>query len=296
MDRRRFLQSLFGLRAVTAETPVEAAERKSAESFFWANLKTGQIGFPSGLSIPSGMPGSVMKLVTAALVHEQHIDKDVGTIDCNSVIKVSGKTYSCLYAHGKVDLVKAIALSCNVYFAQVARKLNPAAIVEYARLFGLERPLAGYGPQVFPKKVASDPVPYALGLAPDLQPNALQMMRLSALVAGRGTSPALHDASRPDDCEEFKVELSDETWTILQQGMKLSAREGTGKKLDPDNKLHLAVKTGTTPHGKVYQSWLIGYFPYETPRYCFCVRAYSGTSIEQAIPAARRFLFASQWL
>jgi peptidoglycan glycosyltransferase len=300
IGRRRFLKSLFGLGAVTeqATSPAEAAVKKQPSSFFWCNLRNGQIGFPTGTTVPSGMPGSIMKLVTAAALRESGIVTDHTTVDCRGSIEVHREKYSCLYPHGHVDLTKAIGLSCNVFFATESQKLSPSAILDYAKRFGLHSAVAGYAPAHFPDAAAvhKDVVPYALGLSDDLQVNALQLMRVAALVGLGGHTPPLHNAvEAPRDSDVLTLELHPSTWMILQQGMRLCGREGTAKAIDHDDKLHAAFKTGTAPHGKAWQSWVIGYFPFDKPTTAFALRAPSGTSQETAVPEAKRFLLAHEW-
>jgi cell division protein FtsI/penicillin-binding protein 2 len=300
IGRRRFLKSLFGLGAVSEAADAEAeaapAKKQAASSFFWVNLRNGQIGFPTGMSVPVGMPGSVMKLVTAAALRESNIVTDSTTVECRGRIDVRRQTYSCLYPHGKVDLTKAIGLSCNVFFATMSQQLSSTAILDYAKRFGLNAPIAGFPSGKFPCEPRKDSVPYALGLSDDLQPNALHLLRISALVALRGTTPPLHNAvDAPRESDVFTTTLSPATWQILQQGMRMSARSGTAQKVDPEDKLHAAFKTGTAPHGKAFQSWIIGYFPADKPSYAFSLRAPSGTSQETAVPEAKKFLLGQNW-
>lgn len=294
--RRRFLQSLFGLSAASEAEPAVAAVKRHSGSFFWANLHNGQIGFPSGMSVPAGLPGSVMKLVTAAALFESGIVTDQTTVECRGCIELHGQTYSCLYPHGKVDLTKAIGLSCNVFFATMSVQLSSGAILDYAAKFGLNQAIAGFPSGKFPAKPAIDSIPYALGLAEDLQPNALQLLRLAALVGLGGKTPALHNAiDEPHVNDVLQVPLQAHSWQILQQGMRIAGRQGTAKQLDPDDKLKGAFKTGTAPHGKTFQSWIVGYFPCEAPAYAFALRASAGTSQESAVPEARKFLLSQPW-
>jgi len=294
--RRRFLKSLFGLGAVSEVKEAEAAVKRQTASFFWTNLRNGQIGFPTGMSVPSGLPGSVMKLVTAAALYESGIVTDQTVVECRGFVEERGQTYSCLYPHGKVDLTKAIGLSCNVFFATMSVRLSSTAILDYGAKFGLNKAIAGFPSGKFPLKPGIDSIPYALGLAEDLQPNALQLLRLSALVGLSGKTPPLHNAiDQPRDTDILQIPLQVHTWQILQQGMRIAGRQGTAKQLDPDDKLKAAFKTGTAPHGKTFQSWIIGYFPYDSPSYAFSLRATDGTSQDRAVPEARKFLLSQTW-
>jgi len=95
--------------------------------------------------------------------------------------------------------------------------------------------------------------------------------------------------------QQFVIELGEGTWNQLVNGMEWAVKEGTAKKLDPENKLHLAAKTGTSKHGAKYHSWVTGFFPVNSPRYAFCVISPSGTSMEAAVPVARECLFSITW-
>ena len=135
-----------------------------------------------------------------------------------------------------------------------------------------------------------------LGLSPDLEPAALQILRLSALIATEGKVPGLFSSGAAGTKKDpFEIALSGTCFQVLKQGMRMAARLGTGKKLDPQNKLKLAIKTGTTPHGQSFQSWITGFFPYDAPRYAFVLRAAAGTSQDEAVPQARSFLLTTDW-
>lgn len=303
MGRRRFLKSLFGLGTVgeTTESAADAAPAATrrhvgATNFFWANLQNGQIGFPTGMAVPRGMPGSVMKLITGAALRESGIVTDHTTVECRGTVEVHREKYSCLYPHGHVDLTKAIGLSCNVFFATMSAKLNGHTVLDFATKFGLSTAIADYGTAPFPTESHADVVALALGLSPEVQPNALQLLRVAALVALHGKTPPLHNAvEAPKDSDVFSASLSPSTWMILQQGMRICGREGTAKSLDIEDKLKGAFKTGTSPHGKAWQSWIVGYFPYEAPRYAFALRSSAGTSVEAAVPEAQRYLLGNEW-
>jgi cell division protein FtsI/penicillin-binding protein 2 len=286
--RREFLKYMLTLPLLAGGEPVEAAP--PVHSFFWVDLGSGRLGSRPSI-VPAGMPGSIMKLVAAsALLEVAHWPAD-RVIECTGSAVVHAHRHVCLHAHGRVSLVQAIALSCNVFMASATAGLNPAAIIEYARGFALDFPCAGHPPGRFPRHPGSDPAMYTLGLSPDLEPNALQLLRLAALVATRGHLKDFYARPAPPPAGRGLVmSLAPGTWEILQSGMRLAGRIGTASQLDPDDRLHLAVKTGTAPHGNAYQSWVVGYFPYDKPRYAWCLHARAGTSLDEAVPAARQML------
>lgn len=296
IGRRGFLKSIFGLSSTAIEQPSGAKELPRQEpSFFWCDLKTGFIGFPSGLNLPRVMPGSLMKIVAAAALNEQHLINPNETFDCHGHFAVHKETFHCQFPHGPVDLVKAIAFSCNCFFARASERLPAKLFLEYARKFGLADPVAKIPSGPFPTETTDASLTFVLGLNPAMQPNAIQIMRMSALVARKGEIPYLHSADDMSLEKPFTAALSESTWNRLQLGMQLASREGTAKKLDPENKLHIACKTGTSMHGKKFQSWVTGYFPYDAPKHAFCLCAPAGTSQEAAVPQAHAKLFETEW-
>lgn len=300
MGRRQFLRSFFGLGSLVesdAEPPAAEAVSESKGKFFWTSLHNGQIGCPTGHDVPIGMPGSIMKLITAAALLETKVIHADEKFECRGVYKVHKQIVKCQFPHGVVDLQHALGLSCNVYFAHFASKVSQQTLLEFAKKFGLDTPVADFRSGRFPANDKTAELELlALGLAESLQPAALQLMRVAALIATKGKLPYLHSAESPDAAAKpFELELDAHTWQILQQGMHIASRQGTGKKLDPENKLKLAIKTGTTPHGSSFQSWICGYFPWDSPRYAFVLRAPAGTSQDAAVPQARKFLFAVEW-
>jgi cell division protein FtsI/penicillin-binding protein 2 len=263
--------------------------------FIWADLKNGNVGFPTGLNLGGGMPGSTMKLVAAAALHEEALISPNQIYECSGHITLHNETFNCLHAHGRVNLTHAIAKSCNVFFVQASEKLHTTKFLEYAQKFGLDQSVAGRKSGSFPAKANGPSYRYVLGLAEDMQPNALQILRMSTIVATMGDVPFLHSAEDSADGNKFRLELSEGTWHRLQQGMQLACTEGTAQKLDPENKLHIAAKTGTAPRGTKFSSWITGYFPISEPKHAFVLNTTAGTSQEAAVPQAHKFLFATTW-
>jgi len=300
IDRRGFIRSLFG---ITGALPVaqQMAEAKGQTSFYWCNFKTGQVGFPTGLFVPEERPGSLMKLVAAAALIDEGLTHANETYECTGTYNMGKEAVHCQNAHGKIDIVQAIGRSCNIYFAQATKRLTTRAFLAKAAQLGLDKPCAGRHSGAFPAKpTESNSLHYVLGLAPDFKPTALQLMRLAALVAiAPGAKlPVLHSAENLDLLEQEKPmvsPLSAESHRVLSAGMRLSATEGTARKLDVDDQLKIAAKTGTTPHGNKFQSYVIGYFPVDKPAHAFALYAPSGTSQDSAVPKAKEFLFSTTW-
>ncbi|MBZ0185580.1 MAG: hypothetical protein K8F91_04950 [Candidatus Obscuribacterales bacterium] len=281
------------------ETTQEVACRPSTKSaFFWCDLKTGNIGFPTGMSVPEARPGSLMKLVTAAALLEEGIFNPNQVIDCTGLQIIEHDHFKCPKGHGRLSIEEAIAYSCNVFFARATKSVGVGVILNYARLFGLDEPVASKRGR-FSDPGQAGTVRLALGLDNHLQPNALQLMRVAALIGARGKIPYLKSTEtvcKSGSSKLFSLDLKEDTFQRLARGMHLVGKIGTARQLDPKGRLDLAVKTGTVAHGKKFESWIIGYFPYQTvPSYAFCLHAPVGTSHDSAVPLARKMLFSVDW-
>lgn len=61
---------------------------------------------------------------------------------------------------------------------------------------------------------------------------------------------------------------------VAREGMRLGATEGTSIGLNDLSFVHIAGKTGTAQlgfHNEWYNSWAVGFFPYEHPKYVYVV-------------------------
>lgn len=296
------MRSIFGLGTLKATEG--AAMARDSTAFFWCNIKNGQVGFPTGFSVPNERPGSIMKLVATAAILDEGLFNANQELECTGTYQVGHEAVHCQKAHGKIDLVHALGFSCNVFFAKATHGLTPRAFLKQARALGLASSCAGRPAGPFPAEdkvhLPDSALHYVLGLADDLKPSSLALLRLAALigVGSGGTLPVLHSAEDfelTQKEEPLKNPLAHHTNDVLSHGMRLCAREGTARKLDENDKLKLAVKTGTTPHGNKFQSVLIAFFPLEDPKHAICLVSPSGTSQDSAVPKAREFLTATTW-
>lgn len=300
INRRGFIRSIFGLGTLIPHT-TESVEARAQYSYFWCDLKTGHVGFPSGLYVPSTPPGSIAKIVASACLIDQLHFSENQTYECVGTHRVGKQIVHCQVAHGKLNLVEALGLSCNVFFAQASHLISQMVFLEKAREFGLARPCAGRHAGAFPLAVeGGSSLYYVLGLAPELEPTMLQLMRLAALVAVKPKEniPVLYSAENSDLVAKESAcvsPLTEKSRRLIVRGMRLACQKGTARKLDPEDKLHLAVKTGTISHGNKFQSCVMGFFPEEKPRHAFALFSASGTSQDSAIPHLREFLFSTTW-
>ena len=84
-------------------------------------------------------PGSIFKIVVALAALQENLIQPETRIFCPGYHSVGGRAFKDWKkeGHGWVDLNKAIAESCNIYFYQLGQRLGVDRIAKYARLFGL---------------------------------------------------------------------------------------------------------------------------------------------------------------
>ena len=84
-------------------------------------------------------PGSTFKIVTAlAALADGQIDTDT-TVSCPGYLDFGGRKFHCWKSggQGKVDLARALAESCDVFFYDVAQKVGIEKISEMGKTMGL---------------------------------------------------------------------------------------------------------------------------------------------------------------
>ncbi len=85
-------------------------------------------------------PGSIFKFITTFAAFEDGQAAEDESMFCTGVYELSGTRFRCHGTHEKVDLLKAIQRSCDVYFWNLAQRIGLDRISEVARTFGLGAP------------------------------------------------------------------------------------------------------------------------------------------------------------
>lgn len=86
-------------------------------------------------------PGSVFKLVTAAAAIDQLQNSDTRIYQCEGETIINGAKVTCPSAHGNVTLEQALAVSCNVAFAEISLELGGSTLQKYADKAGFNTSL-----------------------------------------------------------------------------------------------------------------------------------------------------------
>jgi peptidoglycan glycosyltransferase len=193
------------------------------------------------------------------------------------------------HAHGNIDLHDGIVHSCNAYFAQLAIRVGPQAMLDTARLLGISIARDDSTARV---NLTLAHAGYGQG---DVVATPLRMARVAGVIASGG---ALRDTrvERSLKASPTKTLLSPEAAAILGRDLRDAVLNGTGRALS-GHPWRIAGKTGTAEvSGAPSHAWFIGYAPYDNAekRVAFAVlienAGYGGRA---AAPAAGEIVTAA---
>jgi penicillin-binding protein 2 len=220
-------------------------------------------------------------------------------------------------AHGAVNMRQAIAVSSDVYFYEIGGGFEKQAglgignIEKYMRLFGFGEEPGGndfFGEAgVIPSpewKLQNFGEEWRLGNTYHtaigqygFQVTPLQAVRAAAALANGGR--ILLPRVIVEDEEPFfeTIPIAESSFRVAREGMRQAVLSGTAAGLNIPE-VTVAAKTGTAELGtmkRFVHSWVIGFFPYEKPRFAFAIvmeRGPRGNTVG-ALYAARQLL---EWM
>jgi len=244
-------------------------------------------------------PASIAKLLTSAAAYRAGLDADleIQRMTCGGVERYGGKALWCPFAAGPLEgLDHALALSCNVAFANLGTRLGTERMVEEYRLWGFdagEGALLGAAGRVHTPRDLRQLADLSVGLElADVTP--LHAALLAAVVANDGRLPeprlvtgacgALGLRDEPFPLSAGRDVLEPEVARRLRRAMEAVAQYGTGVGLAPSG-FPIAMKTGTAAEwGHGYHVNYISMGPLPDPVVAFCVRVTN----ESTSPAVNR--------
>ncbi|QMW22443.1 penicillin-binding protein 2 [Sandaracinobacteroides saxicola] len=272
------------------------------------------------------VPGSTYKPVTALAALGAGVPPSDSVV-CNGRYRMGSNTWHCHGRHGVVDMRRAIAKSCNVYFYTMARRIGNDAVAAMARTMGLgqrfELPMPSQRRGTIPDEAwklqrfgkpwtAAETLNSCIGQG-DVQVNPLQLAVMTArLASGMMVLPRLL-ADAPAVAFE-PLPLPADQLAVVRQGMfdVVNGPGGTARA----SRLRLADvamggKTGTAQVRRITAAerrrgvirnealpWklrdhalFIGFAPADAPRYAISVVAeHGGSGAGAAAPLARDVL------
>ena len=243
-------------------------------------------------------PGSTFKVVTAAAVIENGLDKE--KFNDKGVTTIDGKeiSNSGRKANGEIDLAKALAVSSNVMFAHLGVKLGQEKLEDISNRVGFESDITFDIPVSksqfrYQKMEQNDMAAVAIGQGKILV-SPLHMAMITSGIANNGiimkpflvnyiASPSGKEI-KSFKKEQFKQIMDAATAAKVKNMMQAVVDSGTGKKAAIKG-VKVAGKTGTAENELTYpkkdkeHAWFIGFAPVEDPQIAVAViLEYSGSS------------------
>jgi hypothetical protein len=223
-------------------------------------------------------PASIAKVLTAAAVYRAGIDADaeIARMTCTGVERYGGKPLWCAWPAGPLaGLDHALAVSCNVVFANLGVRVGAARLVEEYRRWGFDGSqgalLGASGRVHTPPRTPRELADLSVGLElADVTP--LHATLLAAVIGDGGRLPEpvlvtgscgpLGLAETPLPLRAGREVLDPALARRLGQAMEAAATHGTGAGLAPLG-FPIAIKTGTAAErGHGYHVNYIGVGPW----------------------------------
>jgi penicillin-binding protein 2 len=251
-------------------------------------------------------PGSTFKIVTSSAALRRGVITPTTLLDCDGFYQVGNRLFEChdRHAHGKVDLRKALTVSCNVYYYQAGLAAGPDALAEEARRFHLDRPTGIELPETrrmnvpdpeWKKRNDSNPwnqgdtANYTIGQGA-LQFSPLQMACMIASFARRETLTVptlLHQPGRrPTGTNPSSpLDLADNQYQAIVDGLERVVQLGTAKTVRIEG-IRIAGKTGTAQKSqrnprtqqaeRINIAWFVCFAPVEKPAIAIAIALEGG--------------------
>jgi penicillin-binding protein 2 len=253
-------------------------------------------------------PGSIIKPIFAIGALAENIissNKKIlstGSISIpNPYLKDQKTVFKDWKAHGWTDMGQAIAVSSDVYFYTIGggfedqKGLGIVNLEKYSKLFGIGEKT---GVDLPDEKSGNIPNPEwklknfagdqwrigdtyhtAIGQY-GFQVTPMEIVRAIGALANEGTlvTPHLIQGDLEKEKIQKVVDLNKEYYEIIHDGMRQAVTYGTAVALNVPY-VKVAAKTGTAQLGlskNKVNSWVVGFFPYEKPKYAFAILMESG--------------------
>ncbi|MEA3399466.1 MAG: penicillin-binding transpeptidase domain-containing protein [Patescibacteria group bacterium] len=245
-------------------------------------------------------PGSIVKPFLGYAALNEDVISPSKLILSNGSISIPNPYYPELKSvfkdhgiFGWVDMREAIAVSSDVYFYEIGggfedqKGLGIRKIGDYMKEFGLAQktgidlgmegigivPSPEWKEEIFDGDIwrVGDTYNTSIGQY-GFQVTLVQMARATAGIANDGIIPTPHLLLN-DKKEKIILDIDEEKMKVVKEGMREAVTDGTAIALYLPQ-VKVAAKTGTAQVGRGntnVNSWIIGFFPYENPKYSFAV-------------------------
>jgi len=252
-------------------------------------------------------PGSTFKILTALAYIRENADYEDFIYNCNGKIEYDGMVIHCNNnkSHGKVDLKKAFAKSCNTAFSSIGKELSINDFRELCESFFFNHSL--------PSKIAASPSRFELktgssGIKEAMQTaigqgktlmTPLHNAMIAAAVANGGIMMKPYVVDRIESAggrvikgyipEEAGIVMTASEADFLKSLMRAVVTDGTASRLN-NLDVKAAGKTGTAQQeGKASHAWFVGFAPVNEPKIAVSVIVENiGSGSDYAVPIAEK--------
>ncbi len=231
MTRRDWMASALPLLAPSmgspGMSPPSHADNAAGDALVVDSLSRKPL-FQQGDSRHATLPGATLEPFVLAALLDQRLLKPGERLECPGGFRLRSRNLECIHAgnSGPFDAVDALAVSCNFWFAVMARRLGADGLLKALRKAGLTAQHAPSDEQV-----------------------CLQALGLAHVAASPWTlARAYGDLLRAGPPE------------LVMQGMRAAVERGTGR-VASSTIAWIAAKTGTAPGGLpgTSEGWFAGW-------------------------------------
>lgn len=234
-------------------------------------------------------PGSTFKIVTGACGIENISNIDEKVFECHKEEKIDSQKITCLSYHGGINFKKAMAESCNIYFADLAMELGKSKMTKTANELGFNKSF-----KVNDIKIKSSHYNVSnasevdlgwsgIGQQEDLV-NPMHMLRIMGAIANQGVpvEPSLiKSMTRMGKEKSISTTsgdrfLSTNVANKLKETMRYTVKNNSS--YSALNMMNICAKTGTAEvgEGKEPHGWVVGFSDDEKTPYAFVVVVENG--------------------
>ena len=266
-------------------------------------------------------PGSTFKLVVALAALEEGLISPSEKIKCNKKIYFGDRDFHCWKRHGSMNLERAIAESCDIYFYELGRKIGINKMMHYAKMFGLGS-LSDIG---LPEQAGNLPTPEwkkqkinepwtggdnlitAIGQGYLLNTPLQLTTMTSRIISGKMIKPII-TLDNEKKANYADITVNPKHLKYIQNAMisAIHTKKGTAYSSRPKN-FKMGGKTGTVqviskrletsediaaaPENKRPHGLFVGYAPADKPRFATCVfLEHVGSGGRFAAPIAKKIM------
>ncbi len=280
-------------------------------------------------------PGSTFKMITALAALENNIITRNTSVFCTGHYSYGRDGFHCWNSggHGRVDLIKSLAESCDVFYYKISTEVGIEKISEMARKLGLGQKtgfeLSEENPGLIPDKIwkmghfgkpwqPGETIVTSIGQG-YLQATPLQMATMTARMVNGGyaVKPWLTAREPPKDFTWPSMDIKKKNLDLMIRGMNKAVLHPDGtanSSAIPVRNMAMGGKTGTSQVRRItsqerlegvrnedlpwklrHHALFVGFAPVKNPRNaCAVVIAHGGSGRATAAPVAREILWEAK--